>query len=231
MTTPTTKKHKEENSICLSNNVAKNLHFIYNCFSVLTTNKEKKNVEGVSGANARTQMAQAKQTSRLFGAVAGAAMTAAALFTPVAANAQEVTSVANTVETSRTAEIAELRAADRAATAYAKEHGVAILLHVGMDIQNHEQPEDLLQWVENQFKESFAKHGIDIGIFPRTNDARGSGLTYHVGDHIYSPPGSNGLFDLQTASEIVPDVVKQARIALELANADIDAFQSSQPGG
>src|SRR5690606_396616 len=147
--------------------------------------------EGVSDAvkTARTQMAQAKQTSRLFGAVAGAAMTAAAVFTPVAASAQEVIPVANTAESTRAAERPELSDANRAAFAYAQQHGVAILLHVGMDMQNHEQPDALLQWVQNDFKARFAQHGIDVGVFPSMNDAAGSGLVYHVGDHIYTPSG------------------------------------------
>jgi hypothetical protein len=215
-----------------SNIVAKNLHFISKCTNVLANNKHKIDIEGVSAANidARTQMAQAKE-NRLAGRLLGAGLALSAAFVPAVATAQDVMPVANTVENARTAEISELRAADRAATAYAKEHGVAILLHVGKDIQNHEQPEALLQWVENQFKDSFSKYGIKVGIFPSMNDAKGSGLTYHIGDHIYSPPGSNGLFDLQTASEIVPEVVEQAKIALELAKADINVLPASQPGG
>lgn len=113
-------------------------------------------------------------------------------------------------------EIAALHSGDLAATAHAAEHGVAILLHVGMDIQCHEQSEAVLAWVQEEFRSKFAEHGLYVGVFPRMNDGQGTVLTYHVGDHIYSPPGEDPVLSLQQASDFVPDVVEQARIALQL---------------
>lgn len=175
-------------------------------------------------------MAGNAKTNGFLSSIAGAAMAFGAAVGP--AHAQEATNVANgETKTIWTDELRELAAADRAATEYAKQHGAAILLHVGKDIQDHEQSEALLAWVKDQFKTGFAKQGLEIEIFARMNDAAGTGLVYHIGDHLYTPPGSdNPLLDLQTASNLIPDVTEQARLAMELAQVD-DEPQPILSGG
>ena len=163
--------------------------------------------------NARTQMAQAKRASKIFGAVTGATLATAAVFAPVAAAAQEVATV--TVPTHEE-QREQYRQARHDAAKHAIEHGVAIILHVGMDIQSHEQPEALLAWVQNEFRTKFTEHGINVGVFPSMNDAPGTGLVYRVGDHLYSPEGADPLLNLKEADRLVPEVAEQGRLALGL---------------
>ncbi|MEL6172440.1 MAG: hypothetical protein AAFR02_10590 [Pseudomonadota bacterium] len=171
-------------------------------------------------------MAAAK-TSRLFSAAVGAAAGIAAAVTPVSATAQDAAASAAITE-----ELSELREATRQAIAYAEQNGVAILLHVGEDIQNHDQSEALLLWVQDEFRKKFAAHDLDVGIFPSTNlDGRATVLTYHVGDHIYVPDGSNGVLNLQEADAAVPDVAEQAHLARQLAAAQQAQFTPTNPGG
>lgn len=175
-------------------------------------------------------MAALAKTNGFLSSIAGAAMAFSAAVAP--AHAQEATNVANgETKTIWTDELRELAAADRAATEYAKQHGAAILLHVGKDIQDHEQSEALLAWVKDQFKAGFAKQGFEIEIFTSMNDAVGTVLVYHVGDHVYTPAGEKDpLLGLQKASSFIPEVVEQARLAQELAQADLQV-RSPIPGG
>lgn len=167
----------------------------------------------------------AKRATGLSGFAKAAALGAAVALTPAALSAEEAQ------PTAMTEELVELQEATRQAIAYAEENGVAILLHVGLDIQNHEQSEALLQWVQDEFRRHFAEQGLDVGIFPRMNDAAGSGLVYHVGEHIYSPPGGDPLLNLQEAANLVPDVAEQARIAIQLAAVQTTQLTPRSPGG
>lgn len=171
-------------------------------------------------------MAQQAKTGLLKAGALVASMAAAAF--PAAA--QDVTVAAEQDRSGWSEETRELAEASNAATEYARKNGVAILLHVGLDIQNHAESEALLAWVQQQFKEGFAKQGLEVGIFPRMNDAAGTGLVYHVGDTIYTPPRSErAVLDLQTASDLIPDVAEQTRISLELA--ELQPELAPQPGG
>ena len=170
-------------------------------------------------------MAQAK-TSRLFSAAVGAAAGIAAAVTPLSATAQDAATPAVMTE-----ELQELREGTRQAMAYAEQNGVAILLHVGEDIQDHEQSEALLVWVQDEFRKKFAAHGLEVGIFPRMNDARATGLQYFVGDHIYTPVGENSHLNLQEADAAIPAVAEQAYIARQLASAQQVQPEPVTPGG
>ncbi len=155
---------------------------------------------------------------KLFAGTTAVAIPLALALGGLAATANNAYAQDATLQPAATAqELADLSEANRAAFSYAREHGVAILIHVGMDIQNHEQPEALLAWVENEFETKFAEHGINVGIFPRMNDSAGTGLVYHVGEHIYTPPGKESpILGLQQAAELVPNVAEQGQLALEL---------------
>lgn len=170
-------------------------------------------------------MAQAK-TSRIFSAAVGAVAGLAAAVTPVSATAQDAAAPAAMTE-----ELSELREATRQAITYAEQNGVAILLHVGEDIQNHEQSEALLLWVQDEFRKKFAAHDLEVGIFPRMNDARATGLQYFVGDHIYTPVGENSLLNLQEADAAIPAVAEQANIARQLVSAQPIQPAPITPGG
>ena len=98
-----------------------------------------------------------------------------------------------------------------------------------MDIQCHEQPEALLQWVKDQFRAGFADKGLEVGIFTSLNDAAGTGLVYHVGDSIYR--AKDPTMDLQTASDLIPDVAEQAHLAIELAQVRAAVTGPTPPSG
>jgi len=171
-------------------------------------------------------MAQAK-TSRVFSAAVGVAAGIAAAVTPVSTTAQDAAAPAVMTE-----ELHALREGTRQAIEYAEQNGVAILLHVGEDIQNHEQSEALLLWVQDEFRKKFAAHGLEVGIFPRINlGGKATGLEYFVGNHFYKPEGSNGLLNLQEADAVIPDVAEQAHLARQLAAAQQTQPIPTNPGG
>ena len=164
-----------------------------------------------------------------FSALAGSAMGALTALTPVSAIAEDAVPTGLT----HAEELEQLGQANRQAFDYAREHGVAIVLHMGDDMRNHEQPEALQAWLEQQFRDRFAAEGINVGIFPRVNlNAAASGVTYHVGNHIYEPPGQDPILNLQEAMDYVTDVAEQGRIAIQLAQASIDNQPTPvTPGG
>jgi len=185
-------------------------------------------------------MAQAKQTSRLFGAVAGAAMTAAAVFTAAAASAQEA-QPASQMEMTHQAELDQLGQMSDAATAYAKTHenGVGILLHVGDDLRARAQaaadkhgvtPDHalnvLIARLEEYYAEKFAEYGVEIDVFPSANFVEGKQtatiLTYHIGEIIYQDANNDPLLGLQTATNEIPRVVEALRYVKRTAQLDAD---------
>jgi len=165
-------------------------------------------------------MAQAKKASFAIAGALAASLSAATAAAPGYANADEA--AAACTPPTEAVQRSEFSEANGSAFAHAREHGVAILIHVGMDYQCHEEADALLQWTKDQFQQAFAQQGINVGIFTRLNDAAGTGLAYHVGDHIYTPAGSDdALIGLQTAFNLVPDVAEQGRIALQLAELNV----------
>lgn len=173
-------------------------------------------------------MAFDRLEQNFLGRAVGAGMVGLAALSPMAAFSQE----ARTAESvGWTDELRELDAAAIAANAYASTHGAAILLHVGMDIQNHEQSDAVLAWVADTYKKEFAPYGIEIEVFPTMNDAPASGIEYRVGPKPYTPFGQpDPLLDLQTGvtPQVVADVAEQARLQLELA---LNLRPAAAPGG
>lgn len=162
-------------------------------------------------------MAQAKQTSRLFGAVAGAAMTAAAVFAPAAASAQEVIPAAQTTESVWTDELRALRKASDDAQDYAENHfGVGILIHVGDDFPNEyfEKPEDAAQAFIDLFE---GKFNIPSRAFFSPNPgSQSTGITFHIGNQIHGAENGTEVKLVGQAVQSMPDVVEQLRIIKEI---------------
>ncbi|MGX1498579.1 hypothetical protein ACSSV1_003630 [Labrenzia sp. MBR-25] len=172
-------------------------------------------------------MAQAKQTSRLFGAFAGAAMTAAAVFAPAAASAQEATPAAQN-QPVWTEELRQLDAADRAATEYARDnYGVGILIHVGQDIPNSHfaSADEFGQAIVRAFNQ---KYGVEAQYFLRQNDARATGITYHIDTFIHGADNGTAVKNVKEALNAMTEVVEYLKIAKEDRVAQIEPA-SMQP--
>lgn len=183
-------------------------------------------------------MAQAKRTSRLFGAAAGVLAGAAVALTPVVGNAQDAQPASSQVPDGWTAELWELNQAAEAVTAYARENsnGVGILLHVGDDLraraqaaaEKHSVPVDhalqvMINRVEQSYADQFAAHGVEVRLFPRANlDARGTGLSYHIGQLVYEDASGDPLLSLGKAREEIPRVVEALGYLNAQANLDVD---------
>ena len=111
----------------------------------------------------------------------------------------------------------ELVALDKASTAarnYAEtNNGVGILIHLGSDVPNQRvaNGDELGQL----FVDRFAELGASARYFVRPNDARASGITYHIG-HLLFGPGEDKVHDLQTAWDSAPQVIEQLRIVKSL---------------
>ena len=159
-----------------------------------------------------------------------AGVVAAAATLPFSASAQDT---APTEAAVWTEELRELDAASLAADEHATRYGAAIILHVGMDIQNHPQRDALLEWVAETYKGHFEPYGIEIEVFPRMNDKPASVLEYRIGPKPYTPKGQpDPILDLATAEDpaVVEDVATQAALQLELALNTQDEFAAT-PGG
>lgn len=164
------------------------------------------------------------------GRALGAGLAGMVALTPMAAIADDAKPTEAAVWTD---ELRGLDAARDAATAHATTHGAAIILHVGMDIQNHPQRDALLEWVAETYKGHFKPHGIEIEVFTSLNDAPASGLEYRIGPKPYTPKGQpDPLLDLATAEDpaVVEDVATQTALQLELALNTQDDFTVT-PGG
>ncbi|MEM7290511.1 MAG: hypothetical protein AAF412_09135 [Pseudomonadota bacterium] len=158
----------------------------------------------------------------------GAGMIGLAAITPFSAVAQDAAPTEAAVWTD---ELRDLRAARSAANEHASTHGAAVLLHVGMDIQNHPQREEVLAWVAETYKGHFEPYGIEIEVFPSMNDASATVLEYRIGPKPYTPVGQpDPILDLQTGVQpaVVADVAQQAALQLELA---ANLQPAAAPGG
>lgn len=136
--------------------------------------------------------------------------------TPLAAD--EVTPASVEDACTSSVELCELRQAMFDAHEHGAQHGAAILLHAGADIQNHPQSEALLDWLEGQFQEKYQPYGVNIAIFPTNNDTAGSGVENIVGRSPYTPTGSDSpmmTIDVALSPEVVEQVARQAQLELE----------------
>ncbi len=115
-----------------------------------------------------------------------------------------------------TQELIEFDKASRAARLYAEtKDGVAILIHVGRDIPNQhvKSPDQLGQL----FVGRFAELGEDARYFIAPNDARATGITYHVGHLIVGAHDGTEVRDLQQAWDSAPQAVAQLKSVRSLA--------------
>ena len=208
--------------------------------------KSEKDAGCVSDAmkKARIQMIQETLSRRGFlsGAAAAAGMTAA-FGSQASAQDTEVAAHPDPFAMTREEELAELGAADDAATEFAMENpqGVGILLHVGDDLreraialaeQHNAPPQAAMEYaigvVTEHYQSLFAAHGVEAELFPRTNHgASASGITYHIGNLVYEDADGNPLLDLGRANEEVPRVVE----ALAYLNTQASLDVTPVPGG
>lgn len=112
----------------------------------------------------------------------------------------------------------ELRAAADGARDYAENnYGVGILLHVGRDILSRSDPQAMIDKVSDFYIGKFAEYGVPARVFvSRDPDGRASGATYHIDRLIHGGNNGTEVKDLQTALDVIPDVVEQLRIAKEV---------------
>lgn len=169
-------------------------------------------------------MAQAKQASRLFGAVTGAALAASAAFLPFAAAAQEVTPVTQT-KTIWTDELRALREAASGARDYAENnYGVGVLIHVGEDFPNEHfrTAEDFAKVMVGLFE---GKYKTPAKAFLRPNPGTSNtGLTFHIGHHIHGAENGTEVKSVGQSIAAMQDIVEQLRLVKEIA-----ALQTDQP--
>jgi opacity protein-like surface antigen len=167
-------------------------------------------------------MAQAKQTSFLFGAVAGAAMTAAAVLTPMAATAQEVTPASTSENTAWTEELRAFDKAAKEARVYAQDnYGVGILIHVGEDFPNahFQTPEQFARAVVGMFEQHLA---TPAQAFLSPNPGtKNTGLTYHIGHLIHGAENGTEVKTVQEAIDTAPDVVEQLKLLKDIASLEV----------
>lgn len=162
------------------------------------------------------------------GRALGAGLAGLTALTPLTATAQDVTPTAMTHEQ----EIAQFGAALSAARDYARENNsVAILFHIGEDIQAMPNRDEVIAKVEAHFEQQFASLGIAAEAFSRINlNARATGLTYYYGDARYVRP-SDGVIDLdlQEASDAIPSVAESLRLLLQTKQAQAEVVSSLSP--
>lgn len=114
----------------------------------------------------------------------------------------------------------ELHKAATAARDYAESNiGVGILIHVGKDVPNKKikSADELGQL----FVKRFAALGVDAQYFLSQNDAKASGITYHIGHLIHGAGNGSEVKLLREAWNSAPDVVEQLKIVkqIKVANA------------
>lgn len=119
-------------------------------------------------------------------------------------------------------ELEEFHRASTAARDYAENNiGVGILIHVGKDVPNKrvKSADELGQL----FVKRFAALGVNAQYFLSQNDAKASGITYHIGHQIHGAENGNEVKGLKTAWNSAPDVIEQMKIVKQLAVADAPA--------
>ncbi|MEM7663978.1 MAG: hypothetical protein AAF292_17175 [Pseudomonadota bacterium] len=113
-----------------------------------------------------------------------------------------------------TAETIALDKASSAARKYAESNnGVGILIHLGQDVPNArvKNGDDL----GKLFVQRFAELGVEARYFYWQNDARATGLTYHIGHLLYETHGEP-IIGLQTAWNDAPKVIEKLRLVKAL---------------
>lgn len=158
-------------------------------------------------------MAAFKQARKIFGAVTGVALAANAAFMPFAAAAQD-THQPKQVELTQEEQVGQLDVADRAATAYArKNNGIGILIHVGADSfpnKHFANAEEFGQRLVDIFDQKF---GVEARFFLRQNDARATGITYHIDTFIHGADNGTAVKLVGDAITAMPEVVEYLKIA------------------
>lgn len=122
-------------------------------------------------------------------------------------------------------ELEEFHKASTAARDYAENNiGVGILIHVGKDIPNAKikSGDELGQLFVNRF----SKLGVEAQYFLSQNDARFSGITYHIGHQIHGAENRTEVKSLKAAWSSAPDVIEQLKIVKELAS-----LEAPEPSG
>lgn len=174
-------------------------------------------------------MAAEKLRSNFAGRVLGAGLAGLTALTPLSAGAQDAQPAAMTEEQ----ELAAFGEAISAARDYARDNNsVAILFHIGEDIQAMPNRDEVIAKVEAHFEQQFASLGIEAESFSRINlNARATGLTYYYGDNVYGNADGVINLDLQEASDSIPSVTESLRLHLQTiqAQAEPDVVGSLSP--
>lgn len=152
----------------------------------------------------------------LSGALALAAAPAALAQDTRTAAASQRTCTDSTGYTWSSCELYELDQADRAATDYAMNtNGVGILIHVGKDIPNRHfaTADDFGRAVVGAFQ---SQYGVEAQYFLRQNDAKATGITYHIGHLIHGAHNGTELKNVKQALAAMPEVVEQLKMVKSL---------------
>lgn len=190
--------------------------------------KIRKLNEGVSGElkYSRTHMSLDKKLSRRsFLEATGKALRAFGVSTTLATSSISNAIAGDKTENWNDPELEQLHKASNAATNYAENNdGVGILIHVGQDVPNAKikSAEELGQLFVNRF----ASLGVEAQFFLRQNDAKASGITYHIGHLIHGSSQGSEVKGLKTAWNSAPDVVEQLKIVKQLASFEAPEPQS-----
>lgn len=130
-----------------------------------------------------------------------------------------------------TPQLRELHAASMAARQYAEANdGVGILFHIGRDLSGRADADTAIQTVEDYFVQQFAARGIEAKAFTSMNDARATGITYHIDKLIHGAHNGTEVKDLKEALDAIPSVIDQLHIAKSIAAA-VGGPRPALPGG
>lgn len=190
---------------------------------------------GVSNAiqSAETQVKRDNWNTRVLSALGAAFFAASTLATaaPTPAVAEQKaandTSVAQEFAANQTAmtrdqELKQLGAASYAAGKYAREnYGIGILIHVGKDIPNKHfaSADHFGRAVVNRFKK---KYGVDSKYFLRQNDARATGITFHIDDFVHGANNRTEVKNVKEAIDAMTEVVEYLKATKPDRVAQID---------
>ncbi len=212
------------------NIVSKSLQIrnILSIFLLAAYKKIRKLKRCVSDAikNARAQMAQARKRNGILGSALAASLSAAAVFAPAAASAEDVTPVAQPQNSSVWNE--ELRALDEAARGareYAEDnYGVGIVIHVGDESFPNSHFDTAEQFGDAVVQLFADKYQTPAKAFLSPNPgSKATGLTFHVDRLIHGAENGTEVKSVREAFAAMPDIVEQLKIAKELAAVELAA--------
>ncbi len=156
----------------------------------------------------------------VFGAIAGAAMTVAAVLPGAAQAAEKPFIPFNDISQCElsTPEICDLDVADTNARDYALENpGVGILVHVGYDFPNEhfQTPQQFGQAVVN----AFAHHGVEAQYFLTQNDVENTVMAFYVAHLTYDADKHGGLKSINEAYQAIPEIAAVTKTINGVASA------------